>query len=412
MSPPRITAIQAVPPTLSGARRPPASASTQPPALQPPTAPGAADPANGFVSGSMPAPAGAPLLAWAPDDGVGAPLPTLADLPESPETPDAALSKALGSASVSGEAAAADLVPGDMLLFKVLSTSPRLALQRLGALPLAPRHDGTEGAPQRPAHATGAMQPDQTAMLRMAWAAPDAGTLANSWRVLVLEHLRQLGQGQGHAPTDILHAGLLSRWAFPIHAWSGLPLSLRLLPPKSPPNPARRPQAWDAPHGETDAAEFWGLRLSGELPGLGPTDLRTTLSLNGATLMILVQEDAALQRLREGQAHLVQAVHRAGWRLRLCQLLKQLPGEQEPAPLPGMPEAPPLGQLLQGQLPPGASWPGLAHGHAASPSLHSLPQALFRVAAEVLIALGQLGSRGSGGSGASVAGEPLSPVSR
>lgn len=399
MSPPRITAIQAVPPTppgASGARRGPAPAATQPPAL----------PAPGALS--APAPADAPLQAWAPEEGDGSPWPPLSD---------AALSKAVASAAVTGEAAAG-LAPGDMLLFKVLSTSPRLALQRLGALPLAWRRDAADGAPQRPAHATGAMQPDQTAMLRMAWAAPDAGTLASSWRVLVLEHLRHLGAGHaasGHgasAPSaatgDLLHAGLLSRWAFPVHAWAGLPLSLRLLAPRSHPHHGRLPQASPTPHNDADVAEFWGLRLSGELPGLGATDLRTTLSLNGVTLMILVQEDAALQRLRQGQAHLVQAVHRAGWRLRLCQLLKQLPDEHEhePAPLPGMPVAPPVGQLLQGQLAHGPLSPVPLHGQAASLSLQGLPQALFRVAAEVLIVLGQLGSGELGADG------PLSPASR
>lgn len=384
MSAPRITAITAVPPSSAGARRAPTTAL----ALREPQA-------GETLSLQLQAEDG--LLR--PTDHDGAPV-------------------ALPAEALQGELLGNELSPGDVLLVKVLSTTPRLELARLGTLPAtraATADDGAlnallrdapssrNGAPS--ALATGAMHPDQTAMLRMAWASPDAAILSSSWRVLVLEHLRQLAQNplaagpagaqRQAASSDAASLpawGLLSRWVFPIHAWSGLPLSLRLLPPRGHAHEAPVDPASGRPRAEADV---WGLRLSGDLPGLGPTDLRATLSVHGVGLMVLVQEAQALQRLRQGQAHLAQAVHRAGWRLRQCQLLKQLPDDQEPAPLPGMPPMPPIGQLLH---------PQDMHAHPVSLSLHGLPQALFRVAAEVLITLGQLGQLSSE--------EPINPASR
>lgn len=377
MSAPRITAITAVPPSSAGARRAPSNAL----ALREPQA-------GETLSLQLQAEDG--LLR--PTDHDGTPV-------------------ALPAEVLQGDLLGEALAPGDVLLVKVLSTTPRLALARLGTLPagrVASADDeplnallrdapfGKSGAPAAPA--TGAMHPDQTAMLRMAWASPDAAILSSSWRVLVLEHLRQLAQhplagtprqAVPHDAASLPAWGLLSRWVFPIHAWSGLPLSLRLLPPRGHAHEAPMDPASGRPRTEADV---WGLRLSGELPGLGPTDLRATLSVHGVNLMVLVQEAPALQRLRQGQAHLAEAVHRAGWRLRRCQLLMQLPEDQEPAPLPGMPPMPPIGQLLP---------PQDLHAHPLSLSLHGLPQALFRVAAEVLIALGQLGLE-----------EPVSPASR
>ena len=380
MSAPRITAITAVPPAPAGARRAP----TLPLALREPL-PGETLNLELHAEDGLLRPTGRD----------GAPV-------------------ALPAEALQSELLASELSPGDVLLVKVLSTFPRLELARLGTLPATGQASGEsgglnallrelqgsgQGGSQPPT--TGAMHPDQTAMLRMAWASPDATALSTSWRVLVMEHLRQLAQSQwpggpagaqrqalaGEAAA-LPNWALLSRWSFPVHAWSGLPLSLRLLPPR--PSPHDGPGGGGARRRTRPGTDIWGLRLMGDLPGLGHIDLRATLTIDGASLMILVREDQALHRLREGQSHLSQAVHRAGWRLRLCQLLKDMPDEDEPVPLNGMTHAAPLGQLMHD---PGA--------HPLSVSLHGLPQALFRVAAEVLITLGQLGT-----------GELLSPASR
>lgn len=294
----------------------------------------------------------------------------------------------LAPGAVSSELLADELNPGDVLLVKVLSTTPRLSLERLGqasqasapmppALGRSPSSNGTSAA----------MTPDQTAMLRMAWAPPDAASLATSWRVLVLENLRQMASHQMHEPgsqpwptttgNDVASNqscaspamwGPIERWLFHVQAWAGLPMSLHLLSPR---------------HGHRQGkgrkrCPGWGLRVSGFLPGLGRIELQAQLSSEGACLLILADDERTWQRLQEASHAMSRAVTRAGWRLRTCQILREPPLEDA---------TPDTGNDAQGSL---TVLP--APNTAASTNATALPQALFRVTAEVLITLGAMGS--------------------
>src|SRR5690606_701158 len=223
----------------------------------------------------------------------------------------------------------------------------------------APTHTG-EGPLASAVPLLAAMQPDQAAILRMAWAAPDAATLAAHWLVGVLDHLKYIF-GAGAEPTQAALSPI-ERWLFPVFAWGGLPMALHLLPPSGRQGSAarRRPRAW-------------GLRLSGVLPSLGLVEVQVQLLSEGAVLLIVVPDETALHRVRHSLPTVTQAVHRAGMRLLNCQWLQRLPAESvrsDPTTASDAPSAgPPWGQA-------------------------ALPSPVFRVAAEVLVALGSLGPPG------------------
>lgn len=310
----------------------------------------------------------------------------------------------------SSEALAPDLTPGDVLLVRVLATTPRLELAPLGP-PI--RALGAEATPALLANLA-AMQADQAALLRMAWAPPDALALATSWRVGVLAHLRQIAEGRdaglagGWAPhpAGAWAAGLLDpadaaalaqppagppshsaassatspieRWLFPIYGWSGLPLSLHLLPPYLRQPPAtirRRARTWG-----------WGLRVEGSLPHLGRIELQAQMLGDGVALVITTEHEAALERLRTALGVISGAVGRTGLRLIGCRLQHE---PLAPGLAPGHTSAPP---------PPNqpAPFDGSPQGAAAwldqaLSSSTALPPGLFRVVAEVLVGLGGLG---------------------
>lgn len=279
-----------------------------------------------------------------------------------------------------------ELSPGDVLMVKVLATTPQLELARVGrAVPMSA--DSADARTTSPEQAP-AMRPDQTAMLRMAWAPPDAATLASNWRVLVLAHLRHIATARAplltsdwtvpHALLPAMESGQSSdrlathwspieRWLFPVHAWAGLPLTLQLLPPRSGPREGRarrRPQGW-------------GLRVHGLLPGLGQIEIHAQLSTEGASLLIVADDEQTLQRLRETRDAITRAVNRAGWRLRACQMLRSLPPENNPSE-------------RDSSAIEGSQIDESAHTTTSS----SLPQGLFRVTTEVLLTLGALGIKG------------------
>lgn len=290
----------------------------------------------------------------------------------------------LAPGAVGSDLLADDLNPGDVLLVKVLSTTPRLSLERLGqatqaSAPTSPslgRNPSSNGT-------SAAMTPDQTAMLRMAWAPPDAASLATSWRVLVLEHLRQMATGNSHEPgglawpappgteqastqtcaTPAMWAPL-ERWLFQVQAWAGLPMSLHLLSPRHSPRQGKGRKRCPG----------WGLRVSGFLPGLGRIELQAQLSSEGACLLILADDERTWQRLQDASHAMSRAVTRAGWRLRTCQILREPPVEDA---------TPDAASETQGSL---TVLP------ATSTNATALPQALFRVTAEVLITLGAMGT--------------------
>lgn len=244
---------------------------------------------------------------------------------------------------VDAEHLATDLQPGDVLMVKVLATTPRLELARLGAsassAPTSFQPPGNAGIPA-------SMQPDQAAILRMAWAAPDAATLASHWQIDVHEHIKNAAWDRG---------------LFPVHAWHGLPMVLQLLPPVS-----RRET------GARKRVQGWSLRISGHVPGLGQVDVQVQLMSDGsATLLVATDDAATLKRLRQAQAAVAQAVNRAGLRLLDCHWLLR-------APSPGV--MPDPGADLVHVLPTGAP----------RPPGPTLPSPLFQVAANVLVALGSL----------------------
>lgn len=267
------------------------------------------------------------------------------------------------------------LSPGDVLMVKVLATSPRLELARLSTAPdgllAEPRHAsstflGAGGPPP-------AMRPDQAAISRMSWAPPDAEALAMHWQVSVLAMIRKALGGRAtdtgwpalpQALTQAsAHTALppLERWLFPAHAWAGLPLALHLLPPDRD-KPSRR---------RTPRRPGWGLRVAGMLPGIGQVEVQTQMVGDGIELTILAEDDAVLRLLREASALIGDAVTRAGQRLLACRWMTQLPAEDAEAGLafaPSVIESPTLAPL-------------------ASP-----PGGLFRASAEVLVTLGSVGA--------------------
>lgn len=283
---------------------------------------------------------------------------------------DEAAAEALASESLG-----ADLQPGDVLMVRVLATSPQLTLARVGpawttsgSVPLL-RPDWPEPSPHR--FWVAAMQPDQAAIMRMAWAAPDAPTLAAHWQIAVMAHLNQFG----HEALAPLPAASLERWLLPIFAWSGLPMTLSLLPPRRRPADARR----------RARLLDYGVRLNGMLPGLGLVEVQVRLLADGAVLIIIAPDEPTLHTLHQAQPQVTRAVHRAGLRLLRCHWLVRAPGAPSPmfGPDDASAHAPPLALPIANEV---------------------VPNPVFRVAAEVVVALGALAPRG---------GSPvLSPASR
>lgn len=267
------------------------------------------------------------------------------------------------------------LQPGDVLWVKVVSTTPQLSLLRLGqAVPARPDDAAFMDTPGEAFSHTTAMEPDQAAMLRVAWAPPDASRLAAAWRIQVLSIVRQwtgepahpmwMARGEAEAAMATARPMPAEQGLIPVHAWAGLSLFLRLYPPGSrTPSPAPRGLA----------SRPWGLRIQGRLPGLGPLDLYVQLSTDGVTLAIQADSADALRRLQGGRLAIARAVTRAGWRLCSCQIVAS-PSR------PGVSDAP-------ASDPEGAT---LTPAHLAQ-AASGLPLSLFRVATELVTTLGSLG---------------------
>lgn len=283
------------------------------------------------------------------------------------------------------EGLGADLSPGDVLMVKVLATSPRIELARLGPAPASvsaqATHStaflGTGGPPP-------AMRPDQVAISRMNWAPPDAEALAVHWQVSVLALIRK---ALGGRPTDsgwpaltqaASQVGLppMERWLFPAHAWAGLPLALHLLPPG-------RPRAFRT---RAPRRSGWGLRVAGLLPGIGRVEVQTQMAGDCVELTILAEDDAVLRLLRDASALIGDAVTRSGQRLLGCHWMTQLPAEEAEG-------SSALTTATEASPPPLQAWP---------------PGGLFRTGAEVLVALGTVGAASARGASAH-AGTSASP---
>ncbi|HTN67467.1 MAG TPA: flagellar hook-length control protein FliK [Burkholderiaceae bacterium] len=217
---------------------------------------------------------------------------------------------------------------GDVLLLRVLSASPKLELALLKTIAA-----GTP-APSSPDAEPAAMRLDQ-ATLRQQVAIPtqDAGTLALSWRAMVLAQLEQQlllrAQASGqHVPGSLFgsDAGAtllremprmlpgveMASWMFSAYVWTGRQVLLSLLASEEDARPRRR------------RANIT-LRLQLTLPGLGTIKLQLRLAAGGIWLDLAAEQDVALTFLRRALRQIVAAVARAELRVVRCRLGRVLP---------------------------------------------------------------------------------------
>jgi hypothetical protein len=251
---------------------------------------------------------------------------------------------------------------GDVLLVRVLATSPRLEL----ALFETPSRPSTATAPY--ASSSQAMQPDQLSQRQLNWRPPQAAALATSWHTMVLSQVEGEAVSARRAtspPTTppVPDARVLPqrepwlatpltgphRWLFPAYAWAGLHVMLRLVEPDDdePPRPPRRRRGPMA------------LRIEVDAPSLGGIELHLQLLAQGVALVFFVERHAALAVVRQAVPTIAQALAAAGLRLLRCGVVRGLP------PLTGATRL--------------DAWPS---GASASTVL---PTALFRAAAEVTV---------------------------
>ncbi|HSD40219.1 MAG TPA: flagellar hook-length control protein FliK [Rhodocyclaceae bacterium] len=261
-----------------------------------------------------------------------------------------------------------ELSEGDVLLVRVLSSMPNLELELFGSLT---RQGRPTGQPM-PAAEPASMRFDQAALRQVSWRAPDPAVLATSWRALVHGQLRGQLHGQFHAEglqagaTGLVSGAYLShasdpgreivsgnframeRWAFPVYAWGGMPMMLRLVSADQEEEEQRAPR---------ERPRSLALRLDLDLPGLGRVALQVQWITGGIQLSLAVADPAALEPLRDLLPEMTKALARAGLRLLRCRLSQGLPGfDAAPSALP--------------------------QGAAAA-----VPPGLFRAAAEVVVAL-------------------------
>lgn len=304
-----------------------------------------------------------------------------------------------------------NLVVGDVLLVKVLATTPQLELALFdSAVRPGPRsavagaggHQGAGPGPFETEQA--AMRPDQVAWLRqVVWRPADTAALASSWRASMLVQLerhaasRAQADGSGAAsvlaaepggpnPRDDFHADLLGRlqpaadpWLLAAYAWGGLRVMLRAL-------------AVDADGGPT----HWrrggapALRVILELPGLGRVTVQLQLVADGVMLDLAADQPESLQPLRDRLPALVAALGRADLRVLRCRLMRALPGASSSAPwrgatMSGTSVAAAASALSNASAVANPSANGNLPPRATPESV--LPPALFRAAAEVVAVL-------------------------
>lgn len=209
-----------------------------------------------------------------------------------------------------------ELAEGDVLLARVLSNAPTLELELLGGVtpqsaPAGFSHVAAEQA---------SMRLDQAALRQISWAPPDAAALASSWRALVhgqwrgesLQASAALpGAYQPRLPGPMRDAdpaagpgAAAERWTFPVYAWGGLQMMLRLVAadPDDERAPRRQPRKL-------------ALRLELKLPGLGRVALQVQWVAGGIQLSLAAEEAAALEVLRDLLPEMAAALARGGLRL-------------------------------------------------------------------------------------------------
>jgi len=235
------------------------------------------------------------------------------------------------------------LTPGDIVLARVLATTPRLQLTLLDA-PSGSRADEPASSDQADLPA---LRLDQLALRQINWAARNAGALAAAWRARVLGALERhpsaaLGAGQGLPPV------VQERWVFPVFAWDGQPVLLRLVADDDE----------DGRH-ESEDCRPAALLVEFAVAGLGRILVRLRIVAAGVWTEFAVEGEAAWQAIRAALPAIAAALGRMRLPLRGCRLNPRLKDAR-----------------------PWAARPGAGTELAAA-----VPPALFDVAAEIVFAL-------------------------
>jgi hypothetical protein len=270
-----------------------------------------------------------------------------------------------------------DLTAGDVLLVKVLTTTPQL---EVALFDTAPRASYLFEAEQT------AMRPDQVAWLRqVVWRPPNPAAMASAWRGRLLSQVQR--QAPQPDPEDEAPAGnaaaaaapllneamanpfakplsLADPWLLIAYAWGGLRVMLRALPADPDPDHG-------APLHQREPAPL-ALRVMLELPGLGGVTLQFQLTADGVLLDLAAERAEALQPLRNLLPEIVAALARAKLRVLRCRLARGLPN--------GTPWNPAVRPAAGARLPARTLQPGAAPDAV-------LPLLLFRAAAEVVALL-------------------------
>lgn len=256
------------------------------------------------------------------------------------------------------------LTAGQLLLVKVLSTSPRLELALLGSA----REDTALPATSTDAAELAAIQPDQAAIRRMLAQSLDTPTLASSWRSMMLVRVQQanlvpetpaqlrLGQPPDAMPRSsepgvpLADSGI--RLAQPLlmfqtQLWHGVTLSVWLRPDRHG-DPATRRRT----HRQ-------GLRLVLNLAGLGLVEIEVDVQDQTVALTLTAVQPLAEAVLRSRVSLISARLAHVGLHLMRC-------------------------RVAHGPVTEPVTAAGAAH---AVPSEANLPLVLFRGAAEVVAGL-------------------------
>jgi len=218
-----------------------------------------------------------------------------------------------------------ELSEGDMLLVRVLRNAPSIELELLGSV----TRSGRDGEPVLREAEQAAMRLDQAVMRQIAWRAPDAAVLANTWRALVSGQWREQLAQQANAEAGYSFSfqgtpasngeqrmsSASERWAFPVYAWGGLPILLRVV--HADPDERRDP----GKHQMRSLA----VRIEFELPGLGRILLQVQWLVGGVQLSLFASEATALAHIRNALPSISTAFSVAGLRMLKCRLNLGMP---------------------------------------------------------------------------------------
>lgn len=231
----------------------------------------------------------------------------------------------LGAAALGG----CDPMPGDTLLVRVVSTSPRLEVELLGAVARAVRDD--------PA-ALRAMRPDPLVQHRIRRDAPDPPALAHAWRAAILRYIdgsiaSALGSGSaaheaGTAPatrsaeiTVLLSthedvSPTVVAWAYPVFAWGGSQFVLGVL---------ASDERMHAPGILAGPCTPVALMLLADVPAFGRVAALIRLVVGGVWLVFHVSCDESRCALRGSLGALAQALALAGMPPVRCEIVTDPP---------------------------------------------------------------------------------------